>query len=45
MKIIEINTTRNSGSTGRIAAQIQKYVNDNGDLQESQRPNEVSCPD
>lgn len=32
MKIIEINTTRNSGSTGRIAAQIQKYVNDKGDL-------------
>lgn len=32
MKIIEINTTKNSGSTGRIAAQIQKYVNDKGDL-------------
>lgn len=32
MKIIEINTTKNSGSTGRIATQIQKYVNDKGDL-------------
>lgn len=32
MKIIEINTTKNSGSTGRIVAQIQKYVNDKGDL-------------
>lgn len=31
MKIIEINTTESSGSTGRIAAQIQKYVNDRGD--------------
>lgn len=32
MKIIEINTTKNSGSTGRIASQIQKYVNDKGAL-------------
>lgn len=32
MKIIEINTTKNSGSTGRIATQIRKYVNDKGDL-------------
>lgn len=32
MKIIEINTTKNSGSTGRITAQIQKCVNDKGDL-------------
>lgn len=32
MKIIEINTTKNSGSTGRIATQIQQYVNDQGDL-------------
>lgn len=32
MKIIEINTTKNSGSTGRIATQIRKYVNDQGDL-------------
>ena len=31
MKIIEINTTKNSGSTGRIATQIQRYVNDKGD--------------
>ncbi len=32
MKIIEINTTKSSGSTGRIAAQIQKYANDMGEL-------------
>lgn len=32
MKIIEINTTRNSGSTGRIATQIQRYVREQGDL-------------
>lgn len=32
MKIIEINTTRNSGSTGRIATEIQKYVNSRDDL-------------
>lgn len=32
MKIIEINITKSSGSTGRIATQIQKYVNDKGDL-------------
>lgn len=32
MKIIEINTTKNSGSTGRIATQIKKCVNDKGNL-------------
>ena len=31
MKIIEINTTKNSGSTGRIASQIQAYVNGKGE--------------
>ena len=32
MKIIEINMTKNSGSTGHIATQIQKYVTDRGDV-------------
>lgn len=32
MKIIEINITKSSGSTGHIATQIQKYVNDKGGL-------------
>lgn len=32
MKIIEVNTTKNSGSTGRIATQIQRYVNGKGDF-------------
>lgn len=32
MKIVEINTTKSSGSTGRIATQIKKYVTDKGDL-------------
>lgn len=32
MKIVEINTTQSSGSTGRIASQIQKYVNSKGGI-------------